>query len=124
MCECAHVCKYSCVSAGVHGVRKRLLDPWELELQAAVGQLVWALGTKLGSSLWTSSALTYGPISQAFEAGLLDYARGKGNLSMRGLTSERCEKCSVMLTLQAGAHLQKAYALFACWQTFFPAPTS
>lgn len=47
-----------CVSAG-EGQRKAS-DPHKLELQAAVSSLTWVLGSQLGSSGRTASAINYG----------------------------------------------------------------
>ena len=48
---------HMCVGTG--GGQTRLLDLLELEAQAVVRHLVWALGIKLWSSVKAASALNY-----------------------------------------------------------------
>lgn len=44
-CMCVHY-----MQPGGRGGQRRVLTPLDLELQAVVSSLVWALGTELGSS--------------------------------------------------------------------------
>ena len=47
VCVSICVCGYMCV--WVYGGQRRMADPLELELQAAVSCLMWVLGIELGS---------------------------------------------------------------------------
>lgn len=49
-CWCMCVCRIDATNLGACRGRKRTLNAPELELQAAVDQLVWVLGTEVGSS--------------------------------------------------------------------------
>lgn len=52
-----HVCGrvHAHVSEGGHGVQKRALDPWELDLQAVVSHPMLVLGTEITKVLLKSS---------------------------------------------------------------------
>lgn len=58
VCTCVCLCSLCDVCVGgTFSDQKKVLDPLELELQVIVSCLTWALGTKLGPSGRTASAL-------------------------------------------------------------------
>lgn len=56
LCVCVHT--YA-TCGGIHGGKKRALDPLELKLQVVVGNSIWFLVTELGSSAKRVCALNH-----------------------------------------------------------------
>ena len=53
------LCGHACIRAGAHRVRKTVLRPPEVGLQATVNCQIWVLGAKLGSFARVSCALDH-----------------------------------------------------------------